>query len=313
MSKKLISIVVPCYNEQKWLSSFITSLDLIITALSQYSREIILVNDGSKDATWQVIYDLSQTYSIIKGINFSRNFGKEIALSAGLEAALGDAVITIDSDGQHPVDKIPEFVQEWELWYDMIYNRRPNITGASRLKKLTSRWFYRFFNAISEFELESQTTDYRLLDRKVIDVFLTFTEKNRIYRGLIDRIWFNKKALIFDALPNPDGRKPSYNYNKLTQLAVNSVTSFSVRPLKLVANLWWLIVTLSVFMMTVMLLDMFGMNYFGFTNLWLVVMVNTFLVWVMMVAMWLIAIYIAQIHEEVKGRPLYITKEKIGF
>ena len=119
----------------------------------------------------------------------------------------------------------------------MVYNRRPHIDGASRLKRLTSKWFYRFFNAISEFEIESQTTDYRLLDRKVIDVFLTFTEKNRIYRGLIDWIGFNKKALIFDALPNPDGRVPSYNYNKLTQLAINSVTSFSVRPLKVIANI----------------------------------------------------------------------------
>lgn len=314
MSKKLISIVVPCYNEQQWLPWFISSVDAVIAEMSNYEREIILINDGSKDATWQVIYDLSQTYPIIKAINFSRNFGKEIALSAGLEAALGDAVITIDSDGQHPVDKIPEFVHEWELWYDMIYNRRPNITGASRLKKLTSQWFYRFFNAISEFELESQTTDYRLLDRKVIDVFLTFTEKNRIYRGLIDWIGFNKKALIFDALPNPDGRKPSYNYNKLTKLAVNSVTSFSVRPLKVIANIGWLIVALSSFTLIVMLINIFLMgNSMGWTNLWLVVMVNTFLVGVMMIGMWLMAIYIAQIHEEVKGRPLYIAKEKIGF
>jgi len=97
--------------------------------------------------------------------------------------------------------------------------------------------FYLFFNLISEFELESQTTDYRLLDRRVIDVFLTFTERNRIYRGLIDWIGFSKKALVFDALPNPDGRKPAYNYNKLTQLAVNSVTSFSVWPLKVIANI----------------------------------------------------------------------------
>jgi len=136
-----------------------------------------------------------------------------------------------------------------------VYNRRPNNHGANWLKRKTSTLFYQFFNAISEFELESQTTDYRLLDRKVIDIFLTFTEKNRIYRGLVDWIGFSKKALVFDALPNPDGRTPSYNYLKLTQLAVNSVTSFSVWPLKIVANIGGLIVAMSSFVLVVMLID----------------------------------------------------------
>lgn len=313
MDRKLISIVVPCYNESVWLKKFCGDLIEYLGELQDYNREIVLVNDGSKDATRQVIYDLSQKYDIIKGINFSRNFGKEIALSAWLEYARGDAVITIDSDGQHPIEKITEFVHERELWYDIVYNRRPNNMGANRLKRLTSKLFYQFFNAISEFELESQTTDYRLLDRKVIDIFLTFTEKNRIYRGLIDWIGFNKKALVFDALPNPYGRTPSYNYLKLTQLAVNSVTSFSVRPLKIVANIWWLIVAMSSFVLIVMLVNIATGNSMWWTNLGLVVMVNTFLVGLMMIAMWFIAIYIAQIHEEVKGRPLFIVKEKVGF
>jgi polyisoprenyl-phosphate glycosyltransferase len=118
-----------------------------------------------------------------------------------------------------------------------------------------------------------------LLDRKVIDIFLTFTERNRIYRGLIDWIGFNKKALIFDALPNPDGRTPSYNYNKLTQLAVDSITSFSVRPLKIIAYIGVLIVALSIFTLIIMLITIFAMdNRFGFTNLAVIVVANTFLV-----------------------------------
>lgn len=314
MNNKLISIIIPCYNEQQWLFAFTTELIEYLGVLSWYNWEIILVNDGSTDTTWQVIYDLSEVYNIVRWINFSRNFGKEVALSAGIEYATGAAVITMDSDGQHPITKIADFITEWELWYDIVYNRRPNITWASRLKRTTSKLFYGFFNAISEFELESQTTDYRLLDRKVVDIFLTFTERNRIYRGLIDWIWFTKKALIFDALPNPSGRIPSYNYNKLTQLAINSVTSFSVRPLKIIAYIGWLIVTLSIVMLGIMLINIFVMhNTFGFTNLAVIVVANTFLVWVMMIGMWLMAIYIARIHQEVQGRPLYIVKQKAGF
>lgn len=314
MNNKLISIVVPCYNEQQWLFAFTTELVEYLAILPWYDWEIILVNDGSRDATWQVIYDLSEVYDSVRWINFSRNFGKEVALSAGIEYATGAAVITMDSDGQHPITKISDFIIEWELWYDIVYNRRPNIAWASRLKRVTSKLFYGFFNAISEFELESQTTDYRLLDRKVIDIFLTFTERNRIYRGLIDRIWFSKKALIFDALPNPDGRVPSYNYNKLTQLAVDSITSFSVRPLKIIAYIGVLIVALSILTLIVMLITIVAMdNRFGFTNLAVIVVANTFLVWITMIGMWLMAIYIAKIHQEVQGRPLYIVKEKAGF
>lgn len=311
---KLVSLVIPCYNEQQWLAHFCDTLIKQLEHHPEYRWEIVLVNDGSKDMTWPQIVSLTRQYDIVRWINFSRNFGKEIALSAGLEFASWDAVITLDSDGQHPITKIPDFLREWEQWYDIVYNRRPNIVWASWFKRVTSKMFYVFFNAISEFELESQTTDYRLLDRKVIDVFLTFTEKNRIYRGLIDWIGFTKKSLIFDALPNPDWRKPSYNYNKLTQLAVNSITSFSVRPLKVIAHIGWLIVALSSFTLVVMLINIFLMhNSMWRTNLGLVVMVNTFLVWVMMIGMWLMAIYIAQIHEEVKGRPLYIVKEKVWF
>lgn len=282
--------------------------------LPWYEWEIILVNDGSSDATWQVIYDLTQVYNNIRWVNFSRNFGKEVALSAGIEYATGAAVITMDSDGQHPIDKIVDFIIERELWYDIVYNRRPNIIWASWFKRFTSKAYYRFFNAISEFELESQTTDYRLLDRKVIDIFLTFTERNRIYRGLIDWIGFTKKALIFDALPNPDWRTPSYNYNKLTQLAINSITSFSVWPLKIIAYIGSFIVMLSIATLCVMLVNIFLMdNQLGFTNLAVIVVANTFLVWITMIGMWLMAIYIAKIHQEVQGRPLYIVKEKIWF
>lgn len=307
--KKTVSLIIPAYNESRWLAAFCQAVYTHLTTLATYDWEIIIINDWSKDDTWDIIDTLSKQYPIIKWINFSRNFGKEIAISAWLQYARGDAAITIDADGQHPIDRLGDFLEQWELWYEIVYNRRPNIAWASYFKRLTSKVFYALFNMVSEFELESKTTDYRLLDRKVIDVFLQFTEKNRFYRWLIDRIGFSKKALIFDALPNDTNRKASYNYSKLTKLAIDSITWFSVWPLRLVGYLWWIIVFASCFMLLLMVTDKLIWNHFWFSNLWVVVMINTLLVGIVMISLWLMAIYIAQIHEEVKWRPLFIVKD----
>jgi polyisoprenyl-phosphate glycosyltransferase len=288
----------------------------VIKPLSHsYDFEMIFVNDGSPDTgkTWWEILILAQQDPKVKGINFSKNFWKEIALTAGIEASKGDAVITLDVDGQHPITKIPDFLAAREEGFDIVYNKRPEILGAWWLKRITSKIFYRFFNAISSFKLESQTTDYRLLDRKVVDVFLQFKEKNRMYRGLIDLLGFEKKALIFDALPNPEWREPSYNYNKLMKLALDSITSFSVWPLKLVALVGISITILSLVGIMIILGHIFFFsNAWWFTNLWLFTLINTFFIGIMMISLGLIAIYIANIHEEVQDRPLYISKWTIN-
>lgn len=138
--------------------------------------------------TWQEIRFLAQQDEAVKGINFSRNFGKELALTAGVEIAKGDAIITLDVDGQHPIDQIPNFLQAREEGYQVVYNKRPEIQGASWVKKQTSKWFYKLFNAISDVKLESGTTDYRLIDRQVANIFAQFDEKKRLYRGIIDMI-----------------------------------------------------------------------------------------------------------------------------
>ncbi len=311
--KKLISVIIPAYNEAEWLSDFLKSVLTQIEHFNQYNREILIIDDWSKDTTSDIIEFYVKTYSFIKAVYLSRNFWKEIALSAWLQYAQWDAAITIDADGQHPIERIGDFLNEREAWYDIVYNRRPVLQWASFFKKITSKLFYALFNNISEFKLEAQTTDYRLLDRKVIDIFLQFTEKNRIYRWLIDRIGFTKKALIFDALPNSATRKASYNWSKLTKLAIDSITWFSVRPLRLVWYLWTLIIVFSCLMLFIMVIDKFSWNRFWFSNLGLVVMINTLLVWIVMMSLWLMAIYIAQIHEEVKWRPLFVVKETRNF
>ncbi len=308
---QLLSIVIPAYREQKNIAYIYGELVPVLESLSdsKYDYEIIFVNDGSPDNTWHEIEKLCETDTRVKWVNLSRNFGKELAITAGLEHARWDAVITMDADGQHPVEKIPDFLSEWKNGYEIVYNRRPEITWASWWKKTTSKLFYRAFNAISEFKLEPRTTDYRLLDRAVVDAYLRFSEKNRMYRGLIDWLWFSKKALIFDAKTRLHG-EASYTYKMLFRLALHSLTSFSFFPLKLVGYMGFLIVFFWFITLFFQLIDKIGITHFGFSNIGIVIVINTIMVWVVLMSLGLIGIYIANIHEEVIGRPLYIVKKK---
>lgn len=314
MNQALVSVVIPCYREQENISSIYSDLTQVLNNLaSYYDYEIIFVNDGSPDYTWMEIQKLCSQDPKVKWVNLSRNFGKEVALTAWLESSLWNIVVTLDADGQHPVEKIPEFIKKWEEWFDIVYNQRPNIEWASMLKKYSSSLFYKVFNFISDFKLESWTTDYRLLDRKVVDIFLKFREKNRLFRWIIDFIGFNKTALVFDALPNKAWRRASYNYFKLYQLALNSITSFSVFPLKLVWYLGLVITLVSTLIFFVMILDKIWILDLDFTNLAIVVVINTILIWIVLMSLWMIALYIANIHAEVIWRPLYIVKDKLNF
>lgn len=312
MSKKLLSIVIPAYREEKNISYIYRELILVLDGLKDYDSEIIFVNDGSPDHTWKEIEKVCEQDMRVKWVNLSRNFWKELAITAGLEHASGDAVITLDADGQHPVDKIPDFLKEWENGYEIVYNKRPEIHGASWWKKFTSHAFYGIFNAISEFKLEPGTTDYRLLDRTVVDAYLRFSEKNRMYRGLVDWLGFSKKALVFDAKIRVHG-EASYSHKMLLRLALHSLTSFSFFPLKLVGYMGFLIVFFSAIILLFQLIDKIGITHFWFSNIGIVIVINTIMVWVVLMSLGLIGIYIANIHEEVIGRPLYIIKKKKNF
>ena len=314
MSKKLISIILPSYNEEKNISLIYQELKKVLWTINEkYDYEIIFVNDGSKDNTWGEIEKLALKDKNVKWINLSRNFGKEIAISAGIENAKWDAVITIDWDWQHPVEQIPNFILEWEKWYQVVYNKRPKIDWASFIKKLSSKIFYKIFNMMSDFKLEPWTTDYRLLDRKVVDYFVKFWEKNRLYRWLTDWMWFDKKALVFDAKKRLDWWEWTYNYKNLYKLAVNSLTSFSLFPLKIVWYLWVFITLISTILFIIILADKLAILHYNFSNLAIVVVLNTMLMWIVLISLWFIAHYIWKIHEEVLGRPMYIVQDRINF
>lgn len=312
MKKKLISVIIPAYNEDDNISLISIGIQQILEGLDKYVYEIIFVNDWSDDNTWAEICIQCNKYDNIRGVNLSRNFWKEIALTAGLEFSKWDIVITIDADLQHPINKIPDFVKKWEDGFDIVYNKRPKIKWASFFKRFSSKVFYYIFNKISDFKLESSTTDYRLLDRKVVDVFMSLKEKNRMYRWLIDWLWFKKTALVFDALPNKEWRKSSYSMWKLVRLAMNSITSFSLFPLKIVGYLGLFITFFSALLLFIMVSDILLYDIFNFTNLAIVTVINTLLIGIVLMSLWMLALYIANIHEEVLWRPLYVVKDKVN-
>lgn len=308
----LVSFVIPAFKEEKNVAFMYRALVSVLDAVkNEYDYEIVFVNDGSPDRTWDEIDALCLKDPKVVGVNLSRNFGKELAITAGLEHSRGSAVITLDADGQHPVEKIPEFLAKWKEGFDIVYNRRPEIRNASVLKRATSKVFYALFNAVSEFKLESGATDYRLLDRSVVDAYLRFNEKNRMYRGLVDWLGFQKTALVFDANERVGG-EASYDYKKLARLALNNLTSFSFFPLKFVGYIGFVIVSLGGLLLVLQILDKLGLLNLGFSNLGIVVVINTIMIGVVLMSLGLIGLYIANIHEEVIGRPLYVVKRKRG-
>ena len=273
-----------------------------------YEYEIIFVNDGSRDNSFLEIFKLSRDDAHVKGLDFSRNFGKEPALSAGCHLASGDAVITMDADLQHPASLIPELLAHWEKGAEVVYTVRKKNEGASLMKKMTSSMYYWLFNKITSVTTEPRSTDFRLMDKKVMDVFRRFPERERMFRGMVDWMGYKRARVEFDARKRLHG-EAAYSYAKLFRLALNSFTSFSMLPLKLAGYLGVIITTLSGVLLTVMVISEFFAGWWVFTPLAILATVNIFLVGIVLISLGFVALYIARIHNEVINRPLYIVRE----
>ncbi len=306
---KKISLVIPVYNEEKNIPLITEALEGVFKNLS-YEWEIIFVNDGSKDESLNVLQKLSQKKKYIKVLDFSRNFGKEVATSAGCHYAWGDAVITMDADLQHPPESIPQFLSLWESGAEVVYTVRKETQGVGWFKKFSSGLFYWIFNRISDTKSESGTTDFRLMDKKVIEAFRNLPERERMFRGLIDWMGFRRERLEFVAGERKNG-VAQYSYGKLLRLALNSFTSFSLFPLRLAGYLGILITIISGSLLFIMLLTRF-LDAQVFTPLAIVAVSTMFLIGIVLMCLGLIALYIARIHTEVSGRPLYIIRESLN-
>ncbi len=311
--RKKISFIIPVYNESKNIALIYQALIIEFDKFKgNFECEIIFVNDGSKDDSYEKIKELTKSDGRVKLIDLSRNFGKEVALVAGLRELNGDLAIIIDADLQHPPHLIPEFIKKWEAGSEMVVGIRKKNSGAGLLKRLTSFVFYSIINLLGAAEIESRSTDYRLLDKKVIEAFNLFTEHNRISRGLLDWLGFKRSYVYFDAGIRING-KPSYSKKKLFNLAVSSIISHSLFPLKLAGYLGILIIFFSgplgafIFIDKYIFDDYTGYNFSGPA---LLALLNLFLTGIILSCLGIISLYIGNIQNEVRNRPLYVIREK---
>lgn len=301
-----ISIVVPAYNEAAGIGTF--HRELLMPELEKLglSYEVVYVDDGSQDETLPLLQELAKHDEHVTVVALSRNFGKELAVTAGIAEADGDAVIIMDADGQHAPKYLPEFIKEWQAGAQVVVGVRRSGHGGA---KTGSKVFNASFNSVSDTKMVPGATDYRLLDRAVCDVFLTCTERNRMTRGLIDWLGFRRVYVLFDA-PERLAGTASYTFDKKVQLFLNGLVTMSLKPLS--ALIWVggvitstaFVLGLFLFVEQFLLADPMELNFSGSALLGVLI---TFLVGIVLTAQGLLALYVANIHEQTLGRPLYVV------
>jgi polyisoprenyl-phosphate glycosyltransferase len=308
-----LSIIIPLHNEEENIPLIYNAIKEEINKLNgRFSYEMIFVNDGSDDNSQDMIEKLAENDPIISYIEFSRNFGKEMATTAGLHETAGDAAIIIDADLQHPPSLIQEFIRKWDEGFDMVIGVREKDKHEGIIKRAGSGFFYAIMNAIGETKIVRRSTDFRLIDRRVIDEFKRFSEHNRITRGLLDWLGFRKEYVYFKANERQSGRA-TYNKLKLLKLAVSSFVGHSLFPLKIAGYLGVSIIIFSgplglfIFIEKYLLNDPYG---FSFSGPAILAVINLFLVGIMLSCLGLIALYIGNIQYEVKNRPMYVIRRK---
>jgi glycosyltransferase involved in cell wall biosynthesis len=309
---KKIAIVIPVYREESNLQQLYDRLERVTFNLGHYYWEYVYVNDGSPDGSLTILRTLASKDPRVKVIDLSRNFGKEIALTAGVHEVDGvDAVICIDADMQHPPELIPKLVEQWELGAEVIVTIRKSIEKQPLLKRIGSYLYYWVINKISDLEIVAQSTDFRLYDKKVISAFRRATERERMFRGIMDWLGF-KKVFIEFAAPARVGGEAGYSYLKLWRLAIGSLTSFSLWPLRLAGYLGATITLVSGVLLVWMLANFLLSSIWLYRPIAIVVVANTFLIGIVLMAIGLVALYVGTIHTEVINRPLYVVRERIN-
>ncbi len=311
MQQQLISVIVPVYNEAPSLPHFYAELLRHVRKI-RHRFEIIFVDDGSSDESATLLRQLAVNDNHVRLIELARNFGKEVAVSAGLHAAKGDAAIILDADLQHPPKLMGKFIRAWEKGAEVVVGVRRYSHEEGRVKRIGSWLFYRILERISSTRVTPNATDYRLLDRCAVDAFNKFTEHARMTRGLIDWLGFKRAYIRFVAPPRRHG-KATYSIRKLFALAMNSFTSHSLMPLKIAGYLGTFIIVASGLLGMFFYVERYIMNdpyNLRISGTAMLATLILFLVGVMLACLGLVALYIARIHEEVINRPLYVMRDK---
>ena len=306
----LISIVVPCYNEQDNLAPFLARLHAVLGNESGTHFEIIAINDGSTDQTLTRMLELRATYPQLCVIDLSRNFGKEAALTAGLDHAQGNAVIPIDADLQHPPELIPDMLEKWREGYEVVLARRRDRQHESWLKRHTARLFYRLQQNVAKPPIPADVGDFRLMDRRVVDALRTMRESQRFMKGLFAWVGFNTTTLDYDVAPRQHGHT-SFHPLKLIGLAIEGITSFSVAPLRLASLFGFIIALLALGYASLILIQtlIFGIDQPGYASLITTIL---FIGGIQLISIGILGEYIGRIYAEVKNRPLYIVRSLNG-
>lgn len=310
MSKK-ISVVIPMYYEEEIAKTCYDRVHTVLESLNGYDYEIIFINDGSKDNTLGILKEIANTDNRVKIVSFSRNFGHQAAVTAGIKYVTGDAIVIMDADLQDPPELIPEMVKLWEEGSEVIYGKRKVRRGESVFKLLSAKMFYSFLNTMSEVEIPKNTGDFRLVDRKVIDVINNLPEHNKFLRGLFSWVGFEQKEFLYDR-PKREVGKTKYPFRKMMKLAKDGIFSFSTKPLKMVGTLGFLSILLSFVILVYSILS-FAFGWNDLTPGWTSIMVSiTFFAGVQLFSLGIISEYISRIYDESRNRPQYIIKEKIN-
>jgi len=311
MSKEITySIVIPAFNEEEVIRESYKRLKQVMDK-ADGPYELIFVNDGSVDRTFEIIKEICKQDKNVKLINFSRNFGHQPAITAGMDNATGQAVVVIDADLQDPPEVILEMIKKWKEGYDVVYGKRIKRKGETVFKKLTAAVFYRILRAMTTVDIPVDTGDFRLIDRKVCDVMKNLTEKNRYIRGLVSWVGFKQVAVEYVREERFAG-ETKYPLKKMLKFAADAITSFSYKPLKLATYIGFFLSVLSFCYLIVVVCQKLlgGQTVPGWAS---ILAVNLFFNGIILIMLGVIGEYIGRIYDESKNRPLYIIKDKVGF
>jgi len=308
---QLLSVVIPCYNEEEVLGETMKRLKAFCSELQNLDVELIFVDDGSHDRTRELLKGFAAEDPRIKVIGFARNFGHQIAVTAGIDAANGDAVVLIDADLQDPPEVVHQMIAKWREGYDVVYGTRAERLGESVFKLATARAFYRLFNRLSDVPIPLDTGDFRLMGRNVVDTLRAMPERDRFVRGMVSWAGFKQTALLYSRAVRFAGES-KYPLRKMLSFTADGILSFSSKPLQMSVAMGIVCAAFA------FLGIIYALLLRLFTNIWVegwtaLMIAVLFIGGVQLVSMGILGEYIGRIYNEIKGRPLYVVQEYSGF
>ena len=307
---KKVTIIIPAYNEEASLPFLYERIEKLINSIDNYEFEILFVNDGSKDKTIELIKEYREKDSRISYVDFARNFGKETAMIAGLDYATGDCVIFMDADLQDPPELIPEMLKYWEEGYDDVYAQRRSRKGETWLKKFTSKMYYRVLQSLTNVEIQKDTGDFRLLDKRCVNALRKMRESQRCSKSMFSWIGYKKKAIVYDRDPRIAG-KTKWNYGKLINLAIDGITSFTTSPLRI--STYIAIPTfVALFVYFIYVIAKCCVEHVAIQAFQAIILLVLFFSGVQILLFGIVGEYLGRIFYETKNRPLYLVNEYNG-